>query len=37
VSMAIVGIAVDFASLRFRKRRAELEPETTRSGQVSAS
>ncbi|HTB04924.1 MAG TPA: hypothetical protein VK804_31010 [Bradyrhizobium sp.] len=36
-SMAIVGIAIDFASLTFRKRRAELEPETTRSGQVSAS
>jgi hypothetical protein len=37
VSMAIVGIAVDFASLGFRKRRGEPEGETSRSGQVSAS
>jgi hypothetical protein len=37
VSMAIVGIAVDFGSLRSRERRAELEPETSRSGQVSTS
>jgi len=37
VSMAIVGIAVDFGSLNSRGRRAELESETSRSGQVSAS
>ncbi len=36
-SMAIVGIAVDFGNLSFRKRRAGPDPETSRSGQVSAS
>ena len=37
VSMAIVGIAIDFGSLRFRKRRAGPEGETSRTGQVGAS
>jgi hypothetical protein len=37
VSMAIVGMAIDFASPGFRKRHAGLEPETSRSGQVGAS
>jgi hypothetical protein len=37
VSMAIVGIAVDFGSLRYQERRGELEPETSRSGHFSAS
>jgi hypothetical protein len=36
-SMVALGIAVDFASLSFRKRHAGLEPETSRSGQVGAS
>lgn len=37
VSMAIAGIAVDFASLNDRKWRAGPEPETARSGQVGAA
>ena len=37
VSMAIVGIAVDLASLNVWKRHPGLQPETSRSGQVSAS
>jgi len=36
VSIAIVGITVDFGSLSFRERRAELGAETSHSGQVSA-
>jgi hypothetical protein len=36
-SMAIVGIAVDYGSRSFGKRRAGPESETSRSGQVSAS
>jgi len=35
--MAIVGIAVDFGSLRSRQRRAAPEPDAFRSGQVGAS
>jgi hypothetical protein len=37
ISMTIVGIAVDFASLGFLKRHVEPEPEASRSGQVGAS
>ena len=36
-SMVIVGIAVDYGSRSFGKRRAGPESETSRSGQVSAS
>jgi hypothetical protein len=36
-SMVILGIAVDFASLSVRKRRARPEPETASSGQAGAS
>jgi hypothetical protein len=36
VSMAILGLAVDLASLNSQKRRTELEPEASGTGQASA-
>jgi hypothetical protein len=37
VSMAILGLAVDFGSLNSRQRRARLEPEASSTGRASAS